>query len=115
MINRHSYFLAAMVLALATPESGISVAQEDSTAGSLIEEIVVTARKREENELDVPIAISLVSGDDVRESNIVALEGRGLAVAHFLLSEGLTNNDNMARRDIVAVAQAGLDRGDGEL
>ena len=104
-----------MVLALATPESGISVAQEDSTAGSLIEEIVVTARKREENELDVPIAISLVSGDDVRESNIAKLEDLAPTMPNFHHSEAVSGNDQIAVRGIVSGVNFGFENSVGQV
>ncbi len=39
--------------------------------GALLEEIVVTARKREENLQDVPVSISVISGDLIREAGFL--------------------------------------------
>ena len=47
-----------------------SHAQSQGTAAALIEEVVVTARKRVESLVDTPIAITAMSGD--------AMEARGM-------------------------------------
>ncbi|MBT5216599.1 MAG: hypothetical protein HOM10_03180, partial [Gammaproteobacteria bacterium] len=53
-------FTAAFCITLITTEK--AVAQEGA---ALVEEIVVTARKREENILDVPLAITALSARDI--------------------------------------------------
>lgn len=50
-----------------------SVAQSGSEI-AILEEIVVTARKREENLMDVPISITAFTENDLRESNAFGLE-----------------------------------------
>ncbi len=53
------YMFAAIVAA-----SSISVHAQTSTSGTL-EEIVVTAQKREQNSQDIGISLSAITGDDL--------------------------------------------------
>ena len=48
-----------------------------------IEEIVVTARKKEENLSEIPLSISVFSADDIQESGFKNLEDLSLQVAGF--------------------------------
>lgn len=51
--------------------SGVAVAQDEGASrGGALEEIVVTARKREENVQDVPISISAFSGDQLESLGV---------------------------------------------
>lgn len=60
---RLSAVSAAMAAMVGTPAA---IAQEDSRASAkLLEEIVVTARKREESILDVPIAVTALNSDQL--------------------------------------------------
>ncbi len=71
-------FLAAVGAILLTPQAR---AQDSDGTGSTtlpqttmgVEEVVVTARKREENINEVPIAISAFSADDISKRNIESL------------------------------------------
>ena len=67
--------LLAGVLAAPMP----TIAQDDE---GQLEEIIVTARKREENLQDVPASISVVTGQMLRETNIRNLEQLGALIAH---------------------------------
>ena len=73
--------VAAGILSIMLAPTNQSVAQEaatESRLGNLLEEIVVTARKREEGLQDAPLSISAFSGDslDVRGiTNIVDVGG----------------------------------------
>ena len=58
-------FVATFCITLTTSET--LIAQEGV---SLVEEIVVTARKREENILDVPLAITALSANDIEDKGI---------------------------------------------
>jgi len=62
-----SFSVAAMLLSA----GGVAQAQDASSADSLqVEEIVVTARKREESLLETPVAISAITGDDLAAKGI---------------------------------------------
>ena len=56
--------LAAVLLS--TP----SYAQEESSEGAGIEEIIVTAQRREENLQDVPISVSAFGAEQIAEKGI---------------------------------------------
>ncbi|MEM8981854.1 MAG: TonB-dependent receptor [Pseudomonadota bacterium] len=58
--------LAVLVAALAMPDPAL-LAQE-------LDEIIVTARKREENLQEIPVAITAISADDIKEANLTGLE-----------------------------------------
>jgi len=54
-----------------------------------LEEIVVTARKREENLQEIPIAITAISKIDIQEANITGLEDiSNLAPGFYFFSQG---------------------------
>lgn len=53
---------------------GTSLAAEDGPKNPVLEEIVVTANKRTENLEDVPISISVVSGDTIDKYQILDLQ-----------------------------------------
>jgi iron complex outermembrane receptor protein len=61
-------------------ESGVSVAT--------LEEIVVTARKREENLQEAPVAVSAFSGETLRQQGIVDLRGIANATPNMQFSYG---------------------------
>jgi len=65
LIGCLTLFVAIFCITLTTSET--LVAQEGA---SLVEEIVVTARKREENILDVPLAITALSASDIEDKGI---------------------------------------------
>lgn len=54
----------------------------------LLEEVVVTARKREERLIDVPIAISVVSEQMIRDAAIDSLEDLAYVVPNLAITEG---------------------------
>ena len=65
LIGCLTLLVAIFCITLTTSET--LVAQEGA---SLVEEIVVTARKREENILDVPLAITALSASDIEDKGI---------------------------------------------
>ena len=82
--SRSSSWLAissAAALALTGLFSGPAAAQEGGVLEGVLEEIIVTAQKREQSLEDVPASVSAISGDTVRDylgsaENIRALAGR---------------------------------------
>ncbi len=63
----------ASVLALAVPR-GQAVAASSASAGSVLEEVVVTARKREENLQDVPLSINAFTKKDIQNLGIAQFD-----------------------------------------
>ncbi len=85
----------ASVLSLAAAVSavlaaGAARAQESTGSSSLMEEIVVTAQKRAENLQDVPVAISVVSGDMIENSAAFNIEGLNALIPSMNFRKGGT-------------------------
>jgi outer membrane receptor protein involved in Fe transport len=80
-----------------------------------LEEVVVTARKREESLQDVPIAISVVSGDAVRESSITKLEDLAPTLPNFHHGEAVSGNDQIAVRGIASGVNFGFENSVGQV
>lgn len=89
--------------------SAPSIAQESSSGiKSLMEEITVTARKREENIQDTPIAISAFSGESLQARGIVKIDGIATITPNMTFSNINTNGggNNSAAVFIRGVGQA---------
>lgn len=80
----------ALVLAAAP---GLLFAQEGLDEGTELEEIVVTAQKREESLRDVPLSVNALSGDRLVEAGIVRLDELKAYVPNLQMTEtGIANN-----------------------
>ena len=64
---RHSLWIAPLTFAIAAPGYAQSSAPDERLA---LEEIVVTARKREENLQDVPIAVTAISAEALQREGV---------------------------------------------
>ncbi|MEM7280287.1 MAG: TonB-dependent receptor [Pseudomonadota bacterium] len=92
--------LAFLVTVLVTPSltlltSPVAVAQQD-----ILEEIIVTARKREENVLEIPESVSTFSEAAVERANINGLEDLGLLVPNLYMSRRLDGFPNVSIRGL---------------
>ncbi len=88
MIRFHRYFMLGIGLSLAvgTPVS----AQQDD--GFLLEEIIVTARKREESLQEVPVSISVLTNNLIEETGILTQEELFQLVPGIYYDEGPDRN-----------------------
>lgn len=77
-------------------------AGESARAGGDLLEVVVTARRREESLKDVPIAVTALSGDTLREQQVYAVKD----VAAY--SPGLTINSDSVGRAFVSIRGVGM-------
>lgn len=75
-----------------------------------LEEVVVTARKREESLLDIPESVTAISGLDIDRQNIKGLNKIGLAVPNLNLS---MRTDGVPNVSIRGVGAFGLTQGVG--
>lgn len=77
--------LTASLLLLSAP----AIAQVEGQTGwtGMLEEVVVTAQKREETLQDVPISIVALSGETVRDLNIYKMEDLQLKVPNLQMTE----------------------------
>lgn len=81
--------VASQLLAQAVP----AIAQDDQADGGVIlEEIIVTAQKRAESLQDVPIAVSVVSGDKIAELDLRNLQQMSQYVPNFYQVQTPTSN-----------------------
>ena len=67
----------------------VAMAQEKPT--SMLEEVVVTARKRSESAMDVPVSISALSEDQLQAAGVFSIDGL------FALIPGVQNNADGSR------------------
>ncbi|NVJ69804.1 MAG: TonB-dependent receptor [Alphaproteobacteria bacterium] len=67
---------SATAMLAVLPSSNI-LAQDEDSGGFFLEEITVTAQKRSESMQDVPLAITAIAGDKLREANIASLQDVG--------------------------------------
>lgn len=102
-----SFLCSASVLVLASPVAAQVV---DNAAPG--EEIVVTAQKRAENVQDVPISISVVTGEAIGESGIVRFEDLGSSIPNFSVSAN-ASSDTISIRGINSDGQPGSEQSVG--
>ena len=95
----HPLSLACMMLAgsLGPQATSVALAQE-----ATLEEVVVTARKRSENLMDVPESVSAIGAIDVERRNIKGLNKIGLAVPNLNLSMRTDGYPNVTIRGLGA-------------
>jgi len=86
-----------VVTALATP------------AAAQVEEIVVTAQKREESIRDVPISMVAVQGDELRDRQISRLEDLAKTLPAIFVSQGTVSN-NIYVRGVGSGSNAGFEQ-----
>ncbi|MAY34998.1 MAG: TonB-dependent receptor [Spongiibacteraceae bacterium] len=86
----HRVYLALPVLMLTSVWSFAQPA-EGRAARNIIEEVVVTARKREENIQETPLAVTALSGDDLREAGIDNVADLSKSVPSLQINKGQGN------------------------
>jgi len=76
----------ALAVSLAIPTLGMSVAQADESF--VLEEVIVTAQKREQSLQDVPVSVSVVSGDIISKTGMTNLDELSTHVPNLSIAEG---------------------------
>ena len=71
LIHPPAAVAAAVALAIASP---LPVLAQQSAEGAALEEIIVTAQRRSESLMDVPIAVSAISAASIEKQNIRGVE-----------------------------------------
>jgi outer membrane receptor protein involved in Fe transport len=92
--------------AFAAEPAGVEYADDDA----VIEEVLVTARKREESILDIPESVTAISGFDIAKQGIKGLDKIGLAIPNLNLAMRADGYPNVSIRGIGAF---GLTQGVG--
>ena len=70
-----------------------AIAQE---GGGFLEEVIVTAQKREQNVQDVPIAVTVLDSEKINNAHAVGLEGLQQLVPSVSFRKGNTNRNSTA-------------------
>ena len=78
---------SALALAISLALPTLAAAQTIPT-GLALEEIIVTAQKRSQSLQDVPVSVSVVSGQSIKESGIANLEEMSAFVPNLSVNEG---------------------------
>lgn len=86
-------WLALAALGLAGGISPAVYAQEGGEVrrSGVLEEVVVTARKREENIQETPLAVTALSGDDLKEAGIENVADLSKSVPSLQINKGQSN------------------------
>jgi iron complex outermembrane receptor protein len=82
IIKRSSIALVSVIVAIGAP----AVAQDDASETAL-SEITVTAQRREQSVMDIPSALSVLSGDDIRDQLLTTSHDLELAVPGLTFHE----------------------------
>ena len=90
----------AVLVLLSVPAQ--TVAAEQAEADDQIEEVLVTARKREESLLEIPESVVAISGDDIDRQGLKGLEDIGFQVPNLNLSVRLDGFPNVSIRGLGA-------------
>src|SRR4051812_38930398 len=88
-------------------------AQESSAREGTIEEIVVTAQRREQSLQDVPIAVTALSADELASAQVTDLGGLQSLVPNLSLTVGDSMNAvafirGVGQRENIAFADPGV-------
>ncbi len=94
--------LMATASVLAVPQAYAQSAPDADSDGAGVDEIIVTAQKKSESLQRVPLAVSAVSGDDLRASGAQNLEGLQSSVPNLNIGQ----NNGVAR---ITIRGIGLD------
>lgn len=92
--------------------SAAATEQEEPQASSALADIVVTAQRREQRLQDVPVAVSVTSGDTLVKQNIITLEGVANRLPAIRVTRN-TNSDTIAIRGVGSGQQAGFEQAVG--
>lgn len=97
--------VATATLAFAMPVTGWAQAETDPPATEVLtlDELVITARKREENLQDVPIAVTGIGGDQLRDEQITDLSEIALQVPSFTFQSQNSLESEMFIRGVGSV------------
>ena len=90
--------LTVLVFSLTIP--GFSYAQDSDGATSVIEEVLVTARKRTESVLEIPESIAVFSDDEISRRDITTLDDIGNSIANLNLSKRADGFPNVSIRGV---------------
>ena len=82
--------VAASIAMLGAPQAVLAQSESESESESrMLEEIVVTATRRDESMQDVPISLSVVTSDDITDTGAVNLRDIASLVPNFVFGNSI--------------------------
>jgi iron complex outermembrane receptor protein len=87
--------LLATASALAGLMPAASALAQTRPSGTVVEELVVTAQKREEQAQDVPIALTAISGDQLEMLGVVGFQDLSTRIPSLRFGSGVTGGENV--------------------
>lgn len=99
-LGKQSIVAPGIAIALFQPLPQASFASDENNQG--LQEIVVTAQKREERLIDVPIPVSVIDGDALAQNNFVKLTDYYTEVPGLNVAPGVLGTTNLVIRGITA-------------
>jgi len=100
----------ALAVSLTIPALSMSVAQADDRF--LLEEIIVTAQKREQSLQDVPVSVSVVTGDAISKAGMANLDELSTHVPNLSINEG-SQSTTITMRGLGSGINQGFDQSVG--
>ena len=97
-IHPGSCLMAVLVVVLAGPV--LPASAQDRDTGDGVDEIVVTARKREERAIDVPESLAVIGVEAIERTHIKGLEDVGILVPNLNLSVRADGFPNVSIRGL---------------
>ena len=94
--------LGATLLAFAASFAATGAGAQTQAGDGFIEEVLVTARKREESVLEIPESLSVITGEDINRQNVKALKDVGFKVPNLNLAMRLDGFPNVSIRGLGA-------------
>ena len=88
VFNWRTALMATSVLVMVAPASSWAAEQGDN---STLQEVVVTARKREERLQDVPLAVTALTGQSLARENIVQVADLATRSPSLMVSPGFVS------------------------
>ena len=85
------------------------------THAAVLEEIVVTAQKREESLQDVPISITAITGDAIQSGAIQRLDALAPTVPNLHIAEAVSGSDQFFIRGVGSGVNAGFEMAVGQV
>ena len=97
--------LATTVLAVACPAAAWAADAAEAADSSVIQEVIVTARKREERLQDVPLAVTALTGQSLARENVVQVADLATKSPSLMVSPGLGSSRSVPNFAIRGLSQ----------
>ncbi|MBS0400140.1 MAG: TonB-dependent receptor plug domain-containing protein, partial [Proteobacteria bacterium] len=97
---RYSAVLLGATLGFAAAAQAAATAQTEQSESQLLSEIVVTAQKRSQSLLDVPLSVSVISGDELTKRGASTIEDLQFTVPGLSITEFSPGQQRISMRGI---------------